>query len=381
MEGLYDPIVATSTTVAPAAAKRHELLPGYAFAAGVALLAMLAHRLPFAPFTVAVEAGTRHPISGAILAILIGLTLRNLLSLPRGINAGCKHVIKKVIPIAIVLMGARLHLGHMVDLGLMALFVTVCCIGVAIGSSYYIGKMLGLNWKTSLLLGTGTGICGNSAIVAVAPLIDARDDDLVLSVGAVNLFGLLAMLAFPICGGLIGVTEDAFGIWAGTSIHAVPQVVAAGFAFGTDAGTLATAVKLFRVTMLAPLVFVLAIMYARHHAADKGDHKRITVRYARLVPWFVWGFVLFAVLNSFDLLPTLVFPTTNAFGADGLSQIELGGLMSTGAKILLTLAMAAIGLEVNLRTLGGVGVTAVKAGLLSTLTLSIVSLLLIMLLM
>ncbi len=384
MEGVYGPIVAERAAPSPAAAKRRTLLAGYAFSGGVALTAYITHQLPFAPFTVASESGVRHPISGAILAILLGLVLRNLFALPAGITAGCRHAVKKGIPVAIVLMGAGLNLVNIASVGFIALFITVCGIGVAMGASYYIGKALGLGWKTALLLGTGTGICGNSAIVAVAPLIDADDDDLVLSIGAVNLFGILAMLAWPVIGKLIGINDDMFGVWAGTSIHAVPQVVAAGFSFSPDAGTLATLVKLVRVTMLAPLVFVLAIMYAKHHAGESNGNTRLTVRYARLVPWFVWGFVAFALLNSFGLLPTLVFPPDGLFAAGGATEmidLPLSAMMTKVGKLVLTLAMAAIGLEVNLRALGGVGRTAVIAGFLSTLTLGATTLLLIMLLM
>ena len=390
MEGVFDPVVETRSAQ-PESAARRALYPGYAFAAGVALLAMLGRHLPFAPFTLGDGATLRHPVSAATIAILAGLALRNLLVLPDSIRSGCRHIVKKVIPIAIVLMGARLHWGHMVDIGLTALFITASCIVVAVGASYYIGRFLGLNWKTSLLLGTGTGICGNSAIVAVAPLIDAEDDDLVLSSGAVNLFGLLAMLAFPVIGGLLGFGNDQFGVWAGTSIHAVPQVVAAGFAFSADAGTLATAVKLVRVTMLAPLVFVLALMYARDRSAEQtanlapgpASRANLTVRYTRLVPWFVWGFVAFAVCNSLGMLPNLVFPADGTLASTfGFSEdVELASAMSATGKILLTLAMAAIGLEVNLRTLGGVGANAVKAGMLATLTLGIASMILIFVLM
>lgn len=384
MEGVYGPIVAEQAAPAKVVAKGPPLPAGYAFAAGVALTAYVVHQLPFAPFTVVGASGVRHPISGAILAILLGLALRNLFSLPAAITAGCRHAVKKGIPVAIVLMGAGLNLVNIASLGFIALFITVCCIGVAMGASYYIGKALGLGWKTALLLGTGTGICGNSAIVAVAPLIDADDDDLVLSIGAVNLFGILAMLAWPVIGKLVGISDEMFGVWAGTSIHAVPQVVAAGFSFSPDAGTLATLVKLVRVTMLAPLVFVLAILYAKHHAGDAQGSARLTVRYARLVPWFVWGFVAFALLNSFGLLPTLVFPPNGLFAAGGatnLVDLPLSTIMTTAGKLVLTLAMAAIGLEVNLRALGGVGRTAVISGLLATVTLGLTSLALIMLLM
>ncbi len=377
MEGVYDPVVAVKAPPDAAAVRRALLKPGYAVAGIVAALAYLIHFVPAAPFSVPGPAGMKHPISATIIAILVGLLVRNVFSLPASIFAGCKHIVKKIIPVAIVLTGAGLNLASIADVGIRALFITLVCIAVAMLAGYYVSRMLGLSWKTALLLGTGTGICGNSAIVAVAPLVDAEEDDLVLSIGTVNLFGLLAMLAWPIIGNMLHIGDEAFGVWTGTSIHAVPQVVAAGFAFSPEAGALATLVKLLRVTMLAPLVFILAIFYAKHHPTKSDSSGGLTVRYARLVPWFVWGFVIFAVLNTLGLLPTLSFHLIDIFSAGGaneMSSYPLSKLMTQAGKVLLTLAMAAIGLEVNLRVIGRVGVKAFQAGLISTLILGAVSL-------
>ena len=383
MEGVYDPVVTTPARAARPAAHAVEL-PGYLAAGAVVGLAYAVHYLPFAPFTVAADSGVRHPISAAIIAILLGLALRNTLALPDSLRAGCKHIVKRVIPMAIVLMGAGLNLAAMASIGLAALTVVMFSIAIGVLAGYYIGRFMGLNWRTSLLLGTGTGICGNSAIAAVAPLIDAEEDDFVLSVATVNLFSLLAMLAWPAIGGLLQLGDEAFGVWAGTSIHAVPQVVAAGFAYSPEAGALATLVKLVRVTMLAPLVFILAMMYARDHADDTSTTARFTVRYARLVPWFVWGFVGFAVLNTLGLLPVLEFRPSGFLASIGVGDqlsVSIADSMKWAGKILITLAMAAIGLEVNLRVLAGVGRRAFLAGLLTTVVLGVASLTMISFLM
>jgi len=232
--------------------------------------------------------------------------------------------------------------------------------------------------NAALLLGAGTAICGNSAIVATAPLIDAQDDEIVLSIGAVNLYGLLAMLAWPLFGSWLALSSESFGVWAGTSIHAVPQVVAAGFAYSLDSGTLATLVKLVRVACLAPMVFFLAFVHARRHAADNGN-ALLTVHYARLVPWFVWGFVALSAINTLGLLPALAFRSSNAWGSGDEAPylVHLDSLFTSLANLLLCMDMAAIGLEVNVRQLMAVGGRALIAGLLSTATLGVASLLLI----
>ncbi len=371
MEGLFEAVVAPKAAAPPT--HWAKLAPGYALSVGVAGLAYALHALPFAPFTVVGETGTRHPIGPAIIAVVFGLLIRNTLALPDVFKAGCKSAIRTYIPVAIVLTGGGLNLAVISAVGMKALAVIVLCIGVALVGGYYIGRLCRLSFKTSLLLGAGTAICGNSAIVATAPLIDAEDDDIVLSIGTVNLFGLLAMLAWPFVGGWLSMSSESFGMWAGTTIHAVPQVVAAGFAFSSDAGTLATLVKLVRVACLAPMVFLLAILHSRRHAADNGDG--LTIRYARLVPWFVWGFLILSLANTAGLLPTLSF--NPAMGRRDLPfTVTVAAACTFFANLLLTMDMAAIGLEVNLRQLVAVGGQALLAGLLSTAALGIFGLIL-----
>lgn len=331
---------------------RSAFWPSCLLATAVALSAYLVHFAPLAPFTVLGDAGVRHPVSAAMIAILIGLVVRNAVSIPNSLAAGCKTVVRKSIPLAILCTGAGLNLAHLVSVGPTVLSITLTCVVLAVTVAYSVGRLFGLGHKTAMLLGAGTGICGNSAIVAVAPLIDAEEDDIALSVGAVNLLGLLAMLVLPALGGWFSIGSEEFGVWAGTSIHAVPQAVAAGFALGPDAGAMATLVKLVRVTMLAPMVFVVAAL------RSSGDRR---ISCVGLIPWFVWGFLAFAILGTFGLIPTTA-----------ISQV---------GKILLTLAMSAIGLGVDVRHLVGVGGRAVAAGLVSTVALTAASLTLITLLM
>lgn len=380
MEGIVEPLVERVAAAEIASRRRVALLPGFLIAGGVTALAYMIHFLPIAPFRIASEAGIRYPISSAIIAILLGLSFRNLLPLPGSIKAGCKSIVRNTIPFAIVFAGAGLNLAHVYGVGINALVITVVCLVFAVFAGYYIGRWFGLGPKTAMLLGAGTGICGNSAIVAVAPLIDAEDDDIALSVGTVNLFGLLAMLVWPVIGNWMSLSDEHFGVWSGTSIHAVPQVVAAGFAYSPDAGALATLVKLVRVALLAPLVFVLAVVHAKQKKAQSGDSQQLSVHYSRLVPWFVWGFLVLAIMNTMGLIPTLHFDLSNSFSAmSDPTVVSVGEVLKKLGKILLTMAMAAIGLEVNVRQLMGVGGRAVSAGFVSTLALGVVSLILIIL--
>ncbi len=381
MEGIYETIVETSPRPTATDKKVDSVLPGMVLSAVVAAAAIGVHYLPYAPFLVESSSGPSRPISAAMIAILLGLLLRNLGPMMTSVTAGCKKIIKKVIPIAIVLTGAKLNLITLADVGVGALLTITVCIVVAILSAVYLGKLLGIGKRVALLIGVGTGICGNSAIVAVAPLIDADDEDLVLSIGTVNLFGLIAMLVLPIIGAMIDISNSAFGIWAGTSVHAVPQAVAAGYAFSVDAGTMATLAKLVRVALLAPLVCVLAILYARRHNNPTDTNTPVVIHYARLVPWFVWGFALMAILGTLGLIPTLSFSPADAVSNWGIPElVSLKDASALCGKVLLIWAMAAIGLEVNVRVLAGVSGKAVLCGLGASVILGAVSLVLVQML-
>lgn len=381
MEGMYEAVVSAQAPSKPASPTARQIAPGAVLAVGLTMLAYLIHELPFAPFSVRGADGlsVRHPLSAAILAILAGLIARNLVALPGSVLPGCKVVVKKLIPITIVLAGAKLNLIDLAGVGATALLVTVVSLTFAVAAGYYVGRWFGLGRKAAMLLGAGTGICGNSAIVAVAPLIDAEDDDVALSVGTVNLVGLGAMLVWPALGSCLALSNDHFGVWAGVSIHAVPQVVAAAFAYSPEAGTLATLVKLVRVTLLAPLIFVLAIVFARQHPSGVGAHgQRVTVHYSRLIPWFVWGFLVLAVMNTLGMLPTLGFQLASPLGGyQPPVSVPLNSFLSDVGSFILTITMAAIGLELSLRQLVGVGFRTIAAGVAATLALGVGSLLLI----
>jgi len=374
MEGLDVPIVVTRAAPGKSKPERPPVWPGYAVALLVAAAAYLIHYLPFAPFRLVGEFGVRRPVSPAIIAILLGVACRNMLTLPTVILEGSKGIVRKVIPVTIVLTGFSLNLTSIEKVGARVLAIILVSICVATGSAYLFGRMLKLWKRTALLIGVGTAICGNSAIVAVAPLIDATDEDLMLSMSTINLLGLPLMFLFPLAGAMLGLGDQAYGVWAGSSIHAVPQVVAAAFAFSPAAGSIATLVKLVRVALLAPFTFALAIAYARRKR--KGD---VSVRYSRLVPTFLWGFVAAALMNTLGLIPALEFHPV-WLASRSFSFSSASALVEAGS-LLLALAMAAMGLDVDIHFLARVGGRAVLTGIVSCLALCAASLALIRLLL
>jgi uncharacterized integral membrane protein (TIGR00698 family) len=295
-----------------------------------------------------------------------GVLVRNLLPLPAAAVESAKGLARRLIPATIVLAGAGLNLTRVASVGPRALAITVLSMAIAMASSLWLAKIFGVVHRTAMLIGAGTAICGTSAIVAVGPLVEAEDNDLMLSIGTINILGLVLMFLLPALGGLLRLRDDLFGVWAGTTIHAVPQVVAAGFAYSAAAGALATLVKLVRVTLLAPFLFVLGIVHARKRG------KAVAIPYSRLVPTFVYGFLALSLANTLSLMPTLVF----RFGT-----VSLADLLANLGELLLTLSMAAMGLEVNIRFLAKTGGGAVLTGTAATALLCAGSLLLIRLLL
>lgn len=342
------PLVEKKSAAKPAPSKAINPLPGWAAVVAVAALAYAIHYLPFAPFRVEGASGVRRPVSAAILAIFAGALISALVPLKKQILDGAKHAVRRTIPLTIVLTGATLSFANAAAVGYRACVVIVGTMTAAMLSSWALGRLFGLWTRTSVLIGAGTAICGNSAIVAVAPLIDAEDRDVMLSMGSINVLGLALMFVSPFIGGAIGLNDNGYGVWAGSTIHAVPQAVAAGFAFSEKAGGIATLVKLVRVALLAPLLLVLAFGYAR----SRKD--RVTVHYARLVPPFLWGFFALFLLNSLRFLPVLQFQS-------GYS-VSLANVLTEAGNITLALSMAAMGLEINLKMFAKVGGAAMVVG-------------------
>jgi uncharacterized integral membrane protein (TIGR00698 family) len=367
MEGVYAEPVA-EIQPPEALPDKPALLPGYVLALSVTALSYLIHYLPLAPFRVVSESGgVRYPISATTIAILAGMAVRNLIRVPGSLIDSARGLPRKVIPPSIVLTGAGLNLAAIATVGTRAILITLACIVAATAAALWLGMLTRLWRKTAILIGAGTAICGTSAIIAVAPLIEAEDQDMLLSIGTVNILGIIFMFGMPVVASSLKLSDQAFGVWAGTSIHAVPQVVAAAFSYSQPAGALATLVKLFRVALLAPFMFILGIWHARRFGAGQAR-----IHYGRLMPPFVWGFLFLAVLNTANLLPILQFP----FG-----RFQTAVVLTNVGELLLAISMAAMGFEVDLVHLSKVGGRAFLVGSLAGVVLCGTSLLLIRILL
>ena len=340
---------------------------GVLLALGVTALAFFLSSMPVAPFTLA---GGRHPIEPVMMAIILGMILSNVWTPPKVMQPGLKFSVKKLLPLGIVLLGARLNFKEMLTVGADGLVLSIVETAVALLLLFFLTRLLRLPRKLGVLLGIGTAICGGTAIVATAPVIEAEEKDVAFSVATVTLLGLIAMFALPFLGHVLQLNDKQFGIWAGLAIHQTPQVVAAGFAYSSEAGQTATIVKLARVCLLAPVVFLVGLVYARQKLKTTGVRERKNINYAHLFPMFVLGFLAMALLKTCGLLPDLTFHAHKGILNPGDRSVSLAGLFEDTSKFLITISMAGVGLETKFSAMRQTGMKPFAASLLAVLVVA-----------
>jgi uncharacterized integral membrane protein (TIGR00698 family) len=317
------------------------ILPGVLVAAAIALVATVA-----AQFV---------PLAGApVLAIVFGIVVRQLIALPPSLRSGFAFSSKMVLQSAIVVSGFGLSLAVVVTTGWETLPVTIGTIAIALVLAPIVGRMLKIDSVLQHLVGVGTAICGASAIAAVASVIEPLESDVALAIATIFFYNIVAVLTFPALGGLMHMTQSQFGVWAGTAINDTSSVVAAGYAFGADAGQHATIVKLARATFILPVVAIVAVVHAREARAG-GMH----VPWRRIVPWFILWFVVAACINTTGIIP------------DGWH----GGITRL-STFLISVALAAIGVQTEVARLARSGARPLALGFVLWMAVAAVSLLL-----
>ena len=266
-------------------------------------------------------------VGGPVFGILLGMLFAKKRR-PQAVEKGIQFTGKKILQYAIILLGFEMNLFHVVEVGEQSLYVMIFTLLAAFGAAFLVGKVLGLDRDMTSLIGAGTAICGGSAIAAVAPVIGAKDRDVVISIATIFFFNVLAVFIFPFLGHSWGMTDTGFGMWAGTAINDTSSVVAAGYAYSHEAGAYATIVKLTRTLMIVPvcLFFSLLVM--------KGARSGVGFSLRRIFPMFVLYFVLACIVNTTGILPAEV--------SHGLGML---------GKFSIVLAMSAIGLNTDLASL------------------------------
>ena len=333
--------------------KALKVFPGIILSVGVALLACwLESLLPI------------HLIGSAVIAMFIGMILNYFLRNTKVFTSGLKFTSKKILKFAIVLLGLSLNITTILNVGKMSLTVMIFTLLTCFGGGYFIGKALGLNWKLSNLISAGTGICGGSAIAAIAPTIDADDNDVAYAMSATFLFDMAMIVLFPIMGQVMGMTDQAFGIWAGTAVNDTSSVVATGYAFSEGAGDFATMVKLTRTLAIIPTVITFAFVQLRlkrkEALANSQNESELKANFsiAKIFPWFILGFLAMSIVASVFPIPAAVVSGTKS-----------------ASKFLMVCALAAIGLNTSFSSMKKAGIRLMIHGFIISALVVVVALL------
>ncbi|MFZ9709507.1 MAG: YeiH family protein [Steroidobacteraceae bacterium] len=323
------------------------LLPGLALAA---LLAAGAFGLK------ALGAPGVERLSPLMLAIILGMLVRNTVGRPESARAGLAASLRTPLRLGIVLLGLQVTLAEILGIGWAGLAILAFALVGTVLFTLWLGGRLGVPTGLTVLIATGTGVCGASAIVAANTVVRDSDESVAYALATITLLGTIALFAYPLLASLLPLSEAGYGLWTGASVHEVAQVVAAGFALGQQTGEFATVTKLARVLMLAPLVIALAFWWERRRVRTDGA----TAQSARApMPWFVFGFLGMVLLSGTGWIE----PATRS-------------IANTTTQALLAFALAAVGLETDLRKLASQGWRPLVLGGLATLFIAVTSLLL-----
>lgn len=314
-----------------------RLVPGFALALVIAAIAkLLESLLPI------------HLIGASVIALFIGMII-NCFWKPNDLFVtGLKFTSKKILKFAIILLGASLNITTILEVGKDSLCVMAFTLLTCFGIGHFVGRALKINWKLSNLISAGTGICGGSAIAAIAPVIDADDSDIAYAMSATFIFDMAMIVLFPIMGQAMGLSDMAYGLWAGTAVNDTSSVVAAGYAFSEAAGDFATMVKLTRTLCIIPTVITFALINShikRKQAGASGEAVKTKFSLVKIIPWFILGFVALAVVNSFGVIPA-----------------EASSVMKDISKFLMVSALAAIGLNTSFKDMKKSGIAPMLHG-------------------
>ncbi len=292
-------------------------------------------------------------IEALVLAILVGTAVRTAWKPGTVWQKGIAFCAKPLLEFAVVLLGASVSAATILAAGPALLIGIAVVVVVALVVGFVVGRALGLPSRMATLVACGNAICGNSAIAAVAPVIGANAADVAASIAFTAVLGVITVLSLPVIGAALGLSLLQYGTLAGLTVYAVPQVLAATAPMGAVAVQVGTLVKLVRVLMLGPVCLVLSVIVHRQRGAQAPTAR---LPLSRMVPWFIVGFLILVVLRSLDVLPPLLLQP-----------------MALAASIFTIVAMAALGLGVDIRVVARAGGRVTAAVTLSLLTLGAIS--------
>ena len=339
-----------------------RLLPGLGLCLATTLAASLLQ-------VVEVRFAGQAYLEALVLAIVLGVAIRTAWTPGKRWQPGIQFCAKTLLEVAVVLLGASVSAATVLALGPALIGGIALVVAVAIAASYAICRAFGLPRRMAILVACGNSICGNSAIAAVAPVIGADGDDVASSIAFTAVLGVVVVLGLPFLVPILRLSLTQYGVLAGLTVYAVPQVLAATLPIGALSNQVGTVVKLVRVLMLGPVVLGLSLVTRRLRDAPEAPAPSVTAgdrpRRGRpalheLVPWFIVGFLAVAAARSLGLLPS-----------------PLLALLATTAALFTTISMAALGLGVDVRVVAGAGVRVTGAVTVSLVVLGVISVVLI----
>jgi uncharacterized integral membrane protein (TIGR00698 family) len=299
--------------------------------------------------------GTFSPM---ILAIVIGMAFHNIVGTPKRAKEGVMFSLRRVLRFAIILLGFQLTAQQIVEVGPTGFAIIVATLVSTFAFTTWLGRAMGVDRKLTQLIAAGTSICGASAVIATNTVTKGHDEDVAYAVACVTIFGSIAMFTYPLFPGLLHLDPHAFGLWTGASIHEIAQVVAASFQDGQSSGEYGTIAKLSRVMLLAPVVITLGLMAARQRAHRL--HGGAASSAKPPMPWFLVGFIALVAVNSVVVVPP-----------------DVKNIIVPVTTFLLSVSLAAMGLETDISKLKAKGLRPLLLGAASSLFIAAFSLALI----
>jgi len=360
--------------------KVHTILPGLVVVILLAVVSIWLSDL----IGVSLMGFEKSPISAVMICLVLGLVIRNVFKLPTFLNVGFKFSVKKLLRLGIILLGIRLSIFSVFELGLIGIPIVLICISSALLITTYLNKKLKQPKRLGTLIAVGTSICGVSAIVATSPVINAKEEETAYAVAVITVFGLVATVGYPILAYFIfGGDPIKAGLWLGTSIHDTSQVTGAALVFadlwnlplGLDVATITKLVRNVFMILVIPLMAFLYVKNEMKEATESGLNKsniKSKVNIKKLIPVFVIGFLLVSILRS---IGDVGITTTNlAFGLiEGDSWDGMIKIVKDFANILFVVALGGVGLSTDFSNFKGLGIKPFIVGLFAALTTGIVS--------
>src|ERR1700733_10148810 len=326
----------------------HRLLPGILLCVAITGVAVLLQ-------AVEVHFVGQAYLEALVLAILVGVVVRTAWVPTQRLVPGIAFSAKFLLECAVVMLGASVSVATVLALGPFLLVGIASVVAMALGVSFVIGRVIRLPLRMAILIACGNSICGNSAIAAVAPVIGADSDDIAASISSTAVLGVVVVLTLPLLVPVLQLSLTQYGVLAGLTVYAVPQVLAATLPIGALSNQVGTVIKLVRVLMLGPVVLGFSLLAGGLRPAESRANRHGPAL-TELVPWFIIGFFLLLALRSFGFIPQPLLPP-----------------ITRTAGIMPTIAMAGLGLGVDIRVVARTGLRVTLAVTLSLILLGLMS--------